>query len=412
MFVSGRVRDINESITLKLNARAMELSESGKNIYNLTAGQLPFRPMNEFVEQIKNELNFLKSFQYSPVCGFSELRKKVMSYIEKTRNIQLGALGEKFDCIISNGGKHSLANALWSLVDPGDEVIILAPYWVSYPQLIKFTRGVPIIVNSGIFENFTPNIEDIKKAINEKTKLIIVNSPNNPSGIHYSKAWMKEFGQLLKDNPQLGVISDEIYYEVSYFDPGPTYFYQYYPELLERTIIVDGISKALAATGLRIGYAIAPTEIVQAMGKLQGQTTSGANSLMQRALGQVDFDLIPNFMTPIRNHLRHNAQIVQDAFRKAGLAKSWYQSTSAFYFLVDFSNAPLMNSYRQDKDDRTDYSQIIAEDLLIEHSVAIVPGADFGAPNSARLSLVLEAGPLKEALNRLTNFMKKGPSKQ
>ncbi len=412
MHISSRVRDINESITLKLNARAMELSELGKNIYNLTAGQLPFRPMNEFVEQIKNELNFLKSFQYSPVPGFKELRKKVIAYIEKTRKIELGPLGEKFDCIISNGGKHSLANALWALVDPGDEVIILAPYWVSYPQLIKFCRGVPIVVQSGPFENFTPNIEDIKKAISEKTKLIIVNSPNNPAGIHYSKEWMKEFAQLLKDNPHLSIISDEIYFEVAYFDPGPTYFYQYYPELLERTLIIDGISKALASTGLRIGYSIGPKEIIEAMSKLQGQTTSGANSLMQRALTQVDFDLIPHFMTPIRNHLRHNAQLVQDVFRNAGLAKSWYQSTSAFYFLVDFSNAPLMNSYREDKDDRTDYSEKIAEDLLNEHAIAIVPGEDFGAPNSARISLVLEAGPLKEALLLVVNFMKKGPTRQ
>lgn len=409
MLVSSRVRDINESITLKLNARAMELSESGKNIYNLTAGQLPFRPMNEFVEQIKNELNFLKSFQYSPVAGFKDLRTKVMKYIEKTRNIDLGVLGDKFDCIISNGGKHSLANALWSLVDPGDEVIVLAPYWVSYPQLIKFCRGVPIIVNSGLFETFSPSIDEIRKAISDKTKMIIVNSPNNPAGIHYSKDWMKDFGLLLKENPQICVISDEIYFELSYFDPGPTYFYQYYPELLERTIIIDGISKALASTGLRIGFGIAPTNIADAMAKLQGQTTSGANSLIQRALAQVDFDLIPSFVTPIRGHLRHNAQIVQDYLRNAGLAKSWYQSTSAFYFLLDFSNTPLMNNYREDAHDRSDYSHQISEDLLNKHSIAVVPGADFGAPNCARISLVMESGPLKESFERIVNFMKTTP---
>lgn len=409
MFVSSRVKDINESITLKLNAMASEMADSGRSIFNLTAGQLPFRPPNEFTDFIKAEVNFLKSFQYTPVPGFKELRKKFMSYVEKSRHIDFSKSGVDFDCIISNGGKHSLANVIWSLIDPGDEVIILAPYWVSYPQLVQFCRGIPVIIQSSIFDAFTPNIEDIRRAICPKTKAIIINSPNNPSGIHYSKQWMKEFGELMLDYPDITIINDEIYYELSYFDPGPTYFYQQYPQLLKQTVIVDGISKSLASTGLRIGFCVAPQNMVQAMSKLQGQTTSGANALIQRALINCDFDMFSHYLTPIKNHLRSNAQTVQELLRKADLANCWYQTTSAFYYMMDFSSAPVIEHYRKDKDDHNDYAHQIAEDLLASEGVAIVPGTDFGIPNSARMSLVLESGPFTEAMGKLIHFMKRGP---
>jgi aspartate aminotransferase len=405
MELSSRVRGMQESVTLRLNSKAMELTEDGKQVYNLTAGQLPFRPPQDLIESIRSELDFLKSFQYSPVAGFLDLRKKIMNHIESSRGINYSSLDEEFDCVISNGAKHSISNILGALINPSDEVIIISPYWNSYPEMIKFCRGVPIEVKSSIFDVFTPPLAEIRKAISERTKVIIINSPNNPSGIHYSEEWMMEFGQILLENPHVNVISDEIYFEVVYYDPKPTYFYQKYPELLKRTVIVDGISKAFASTGLRIGYCIAPKNVCKGIENLQGQLTSSANSLIQRALINYNFSNSHQFLTPVKNHLRENSNIIRDKFKDANIMKCWYQPVSAFYFMIDFSQTPIFTKYKKDKNDKTDYSYQICDDILDQLGVVIVPGTDFGMPNSARISLVLQATTFAEAMDKIVQFL-------
>lgn len=407
MELSTRVKGMQESVTLRLNSRALELTESGKQIYNLTAGQLPFRPPQEFIESIRSELDFLKSYQYSPVAGFAELRKKILNHIETSRGINFNSLDEEFDCVISNGAKHSISNLLGAIINPGDEVVIISPYWISYPEMIKFCRGVPIIVQSSIFDVFTPPLSEIKKAISERTKAIIINSPNNPAGIHYSEEWMNEFAEILLENPHVSIISDEIYFEVIYYDPKPTYFYQKHPELLKRTIIVDGISKAFASTGLRIGYCIAPKSICKGIENLQGQLTSSANSLVQRALINYNFSSSHQFLIPVKNHLRENAIIIREKLKEANLMKCWYQPTSAFYFMIDFTQTPAYMRYRQNKGDKTDYSYQICEDILDQLGVVIVPGTDFGMPNSARISLVLQPAAFSEAMEKIVQFLVK-----
>ncbi len=402
MKLSSRVKDLNESVTLRLNAKATSLADEGKEIYNLTAGQLPFRPLPEFTNLLRSELDFLKSYQYSPVPGFADLRKKIIKNIEASRDIKLPA---DFECVIGNGAKHAIANVLGCLLELGDEVVLLAPYWVSYPEMVKFCRGTPVIVGSTSFDLFEPNIDEIEAAINPKTKAIIINSPNNPSGTHYSEKWMREFAAMIKKHPDVAIISDEIYYELAYYDPKPTYFYQYDPELLNRTVIVDGISKTLASTGLRIGWCLCPSDLAAAVSKLQGQTTSGANSLVQRALSGFDLSLIESFLEPIKRHLRDNSETLKEALRNEKLSHSWYQSTSAFYFLVDFSQAPVMEQFKKSSDDHTDYSFELCEQLLEKFGVAMVPGQAFGMNNTARLSLVMEKEPFKVACQKLTHFM-------
>ena len=408
MELSSRVKGMAESVTLKLNSKAMELSEAGVQVYNLTAGQLPFRPPQDFIDAIRLELDFLKSYQYSPVSGFHDLRKKLISHIEETRGINFSGpelAGESFDCVVSNGAKHSISNILGAIVDPGDEVIIIAPYWISYPEMIKFCRGVPVIVTSSIFDVFTPPLHEIRKAISEKTKAIIINSPNNPAGIHYSSEWMSDFADLLLEYPDVSVISDEIYFEVCYYDPKPTYFYQKRPELLKRTIIVDGISKAFASTGLRVGYCIGPKNICKGIENLQGQLTSSANSLVQRAMMNYNFSNSSQFLTPVKNHLRDNATIIREKFKDHDLMKCWYQPVSAFYFMIDFTQTPIFKKYQIDKNDRTDYSMKICEDMLSELGVVIVPGTDFGMSNSARISLVLHKEVFSEAILKIVKFL-------
>ncbi len=402
MLLSSRVKGISDSITMKLNEKALTLSDEGKVIYNLSGGQLPIKPLSEFIEKIHHQLNFLKSYQYSPVAGFPNLRKKLTKHVVDERHLPAEIFETDFDCIVSNGSKHSIYNTLGALLDPGDEVILLAPYWVSYPEMIKFWGGTPTIVRSNVFDAFVPTIEDIQKVMTPRTKAIIVNSPNNPTGIHYSESWMREFATFLQANPDLIIISDEVYSDISYFDPKPTYFYQFDHSLLSRTVIIHAISKTLASTGLRIGYAIGPSSIINAMSKIQGQTTSGPNSLIQRAL--VDFDLayLNSFLEPVKYHVRQNAATVREKFREANLGHCWYQTNSAFYFMIDFSRTPMFARFEADDD----HSYTIADELLQKEGIAVVPGSDFGLPNSARIALVIEEVPFQEALSKIVRYLK------
>lgn len=406
MELSSRVQKISESITLKLNAKATQMAADGEKVHNLTAGQLPFRPMSEFVDLIRSESDFIKSFQYSPVAGFPELRKKIIENFQETRGVNLESAveGVTFDAVVSNGGKHALTNVLGALVDHGDEVVIFSPYWVSYPEMVKFCGGESVIVDTSPFDVFIPSIDEIEKKISDKTKVIIVNSPNNPTGTHYSDEWMQKFAELMIKYPKVTIISDEIYYELFYYDPRPTYFYHHRPELLGRTVIVDGISKTLASTGLRIGYTIAPKELTDVINKLQGQTTSGANSLVQRALCQFDFRQIPVYLEPIKRHLRDNAEILGASLSDHKLSHVFYQPTSAFYYLVDFSQTPMIERFKA-QGEKEDYSIEICEELLEKHGLAMVPGVAFGCANTARMSLVLEKEPFKEAVDILVKYL-------
>jgi len=386
---------------MKLNEKSLELTEAGKVIYNLSSGQLPIKPPSTFIEKVHHELNFFKSYQYSPSAGFSALRKKLLNHFILQRKLPYEAVESGWDTIVSNGSKHSLYNAFGAVVDPDDEVVLLAPYWVSYPEMIKFWGGKPVIVKSNVFDAFVPAIEDIRKAITKKTKVIVLNSPNNPSGVHYSEGWMKEFTALLLEYPDIVIISDEVYSDICYFDPRPSYFYQYDNSLLERTIVVHAISKSLAATGLRLGWAIAPKKVVEVMAKIQGQTTSAPNSLIHRAVLNFDLSEIDNFLIPVKNHIRQNAAIVQEKFREGNLGHCWYQSTSAFYFMIDFSRTPMFARY----EGKGDFSDKIADEILEEEGITVVPGSDFGIPNTARISLVIEEIPFQEALSKIVSYL-------
>jgi aspartate aminotransferase len=400
MLISSRVKGIQDSITMKMNEKSLLLSEEGKVLYNLSGGQLPIKPSSEFIDKIHHQLNFLKSYQYSPSGGFPALRKKLLKYFTSLRKLPDELFETNSDVIISNGSKHSIYNALGALIDPGDEVILLAPYWVSYPEMIKFWGGEPIVVKSNVYDAFVPAIDDIRKSVSSSTKAIIVNSPNNPSGVHYSETWMREFASLLNEYPEIVVISDEVYSELSYFDPKPCYFYQFDHSLLKRTVVVQAISKTLAATGLRLGWVIASKEITTAMSSIQGQTTSGANSLIQRSLIDFDFSHIEDFLSPVKNHLRMNAETLREKFREANLGHCWYQSTSAFYFMIDFSRTPMFKRFEDSKD----YSFLIADELLENEGIIIVPGSDFGIPNTARISLVIEEVPFREAITKIIKY--------
>ncbi len=397
MSLSNRILNSSESITLKLNSRAEKLRKDGKKVFNLTAGQLPFKPSQKLIDAISKQLNMLSSYQYSPVPGFSELKEKFMAHTEETKNISLPR--DQYSCIVSTGAKQSVFNLLGALVNPGDEVIVMAPYWVSYPEMVKYWDGVPVAVKSSTGAAEPVDIEILEGAINDKTKAIVLNSPGNPSGIYYPKAWVENFVSMIEKYPKVQIISDDIYGLLSYYDPAPIFVYQVNEKLLERTFIVDGISKSMACTGLRIGYTIGPSHIIKGIGKIQGQSTSGANSLIQKALIEYDFSDINDYLKPIKSHLKVNSEIIREKLHKYKLDKSWYQTNSAFYFFWDFSKAPIMNKFKKSEDDTADYALEICEGLINEKGVVVVPGTDFGVPNSCRISLVLEKEIFSEAID-------------
>ncbi len=403
MNLSSRVKETQTSVTLKMNEKVQTLVQSGKHIYNMTNGQLPFKPSGEFISALTKQTNFLKSYQYSPISGFAKLREKFLVHHSELRKTNLMDSPVEMDCIISNGSKHSLYNAFGALINPGDEVILLTPYWVSYPEIIKFWGGVPVVVQSHAFDAYTPSFIEIEKKMSAKTKAIVINSPNNPAGIHYSETWMKEFGEFLKKHRDLVVVSDEVYSDICYFDPKPTYFYQYDNELLAQTVIIHGISKSYASTGLRVGYCIADSRLIKAMGRIQSQTTSGPNSLVQRALIEFDFNQLENFLDPVKEHLRECAQIVREAFRDANLPHCFYQTHSAFYYLLDFTRMPFFSDYSENEDN----SEKIVDQILLDTGVALVPGGAFGYPNSARMSMTLELSVFREAIEKLVNYLAK-----
>src|SRR5690554_2397202 len=201
MRLSSRVLNASESVTLKVNEQITKLSMSGKHVVNMTAGQLPFKPAPEFIKELERQLNFLKSYQYGPNAGFGKLREKLIDRVEKKRDINLRDGGLDTDCVIGNGSKQVIYNILGALLDPADEVVLLTPYWVSYPEMVKFWEGKTVEVRSHSFDAFTPPLDEIEKAIGPKTKVLIVNSPNNPAGIHYSDNWMKDFARVMLKHP-------------------------------------------------------------------------------------------------------------------------------------------------------------------------------------------------------------------
>lgn len=405
MKASSRVENINESITLKLNSKAVALAKSGRTIYNLTAGQLPFRPHEDLVKGIVSETKFLRSFQYSPVAGMVELREKALAHFKGSRGIDNSPESDQLSCIVSNGAKHGLTNILASLINPGDEVIVIAPYWLSYPKIIELWDGVMVTVVAERHNGFIPLVEEIEEKITSKTKAILINSPNNPTGIYYDESWMNSFADLLEKHEDIAIISDEIYYDLNYFDPKPSCFYQLRPSLLSRTIVLDGVSKNLACTGLRIGYTFAPESFVNHLVRLQGQTTSSANSLIQKGLEHLDTSHINDFLKPIKAHLRQNSGILRDKMFEYGLGDSYYQTNGAFYFVLDLSRTPYFKSLEKSEDE--DLSIEIGEIILDKTGVATVPLSDFGIKNAIRLSLVLSERDIGQALDLLLKFLTK-----
>lgn len=395
--LSNRVLTMAASATLAMSKRSQEMQAQGIDVINLSVGEPDFNTPEVIKEAgvAAIENNFT---HYPPVPGYMDLRKAICQKLKRDNGVDF----EPGQIIVSNGGKHALINVLLAMVNPGDEVIIPAPYWVSYPEMVKFVEGTPVEVRATIESDFKITPAQLEAAITPKTKLLIFNSPSNPTGMVYSKAELQALADVLKKHPHVYILSDEIY-ELITFDCTFESFAQF-PELKDRMIIMNGVSKGFAMTGWRIGYIAAPAEIASACNKVQGQMTSAASSIAQKASVAAMLQ-DPKQSEDLKNmvaRFKQRRDLVREGL-KAIPGFKVNQPTGAFYIFPDIS-ALFGKKYGKYTIKSGDD---MAEFLLDEAHVALVGGDSFGDPNSIRISYATDETKLTESIRRIKEAVAK-----
>jgi aspartate aminotransferase len=391
MRLSKRVEGLRESATLKINAIVNKLKQEGKPIYNLTAGEPDFPPPEAAKRAVIDAVNRNLS-KYTPTPGIPELREAVAAHTRRRQPSVTPAWGAQ-DVVISNGGKQAIFNSIFALVDEGDEVLYPAPFWLSYPEMVRAAGGTPVSLHTTAAEGYRLSPETLARAIHAKTRLFIINSPSNPAGTLYTRDELRELGKVLERHPGVWVLSDEIYDRIDFEKGSWCSFLEANPSLRDRTVTVNGMSKSGSMTGWRIGWSVAPAELTRAVVALQGHTTSGICSLSQfaavAALGLPEEDFEPQ-----RLQYLHRRNLALEVLRKSAKIEVCVPR-GAFYLFIDCRKA-----LRENQD-----ANGFAERLLQEAQVAVVSGADFGAPTCIRLSFAVDERTLVEACERIVAFL-------
>lgn len=391
-YLSDRINDLSVSQTLAMAAKARELKAAGVDVISLSLGEPDFDTPDFIKEAAKQAIddNWTK---YPPVDGYPELKQAIVNKFQRDNGITY----QLDEIVVSTGAKQSLYNVAQSMINPGDEVILPAPYWVSYYEIVKLSGGVPIEVPTDISTDFKMTPEQLAKAITPKTKMLWYSSPCNPSGSVYSRAELEALADVLKQHPDIFVVSDEIYEHINF--SGNFYSMAAIDEMKERTITVNGVAKAFAMTGWRIGYIGAPAWIAKACIKLQGQVTSGANSIAQRAT-MAAVEANPNVLHDMVQAFKQRRDLVIDLIREIPHF-SINVPEGAFYVFPDVSyyfgkeiNGVMINN-------ATDLSMY----LLEKAHVATVTGEAFGNPDCIRLSYATSEDQLVEAFTRIKNVL-------
>ncbi len=392
MELSSRVQRVKPSPTLAITARAAQLKAEGKNIIGFGAGEPDFDTPDHIKAAAIEAINagFTK---YTAVAGTLELRVAVAAKF--ARDNQLDYSPEQI--LVSVGGKQSFYNLVQALLNPGDEVIIPAPYWVSYPDMVLLADGSPVIVESGLEQGFKITPEQLAAAITPKTKLMVINSPSNPTGAAYSHAELAALGEVLRKHPQVIVASDDIYEHIGWSDEPFKNILTVNPDLYERAIVLNGVSKAYSMTGWRIGYAGGPLPLINAMKKIQSQSTSNPTSISQVA-AQAALEGDQSFIKQMNVEFKERHDYVVDALNQINGVEC-LRSDGAFYAFPKMEAA-----YSKLEGINNDVE--FGEFLINEAGVALVPGSAFGAPGYMRLSFATSMENLKEGLTRIHNALK------
>ena len=392
--LSDRLNRLAPSATLAMSQKSSEMKAQGIDVINMSVGEPDFNTPENIKEAAKKAIddNFSR---YSPVPGYPDLRKAIVAKLKNENGLDYTVN----EVIVGTGGKQGICNVILALVNPGDEVIIPAPYWVSYPQMAKLAGGVPVIVNAGFDQDFKMTPEQLEAAITPKTKMLILCSPSNPTGSVYSKEELAALADVLRKHPDVFVLADEIYEHINYI--GKHHSIAQEPGLKEQVIIANGVSKAYAMTGWRIGFLAGPEWIIKGCNKLQGQYTSGTCSVSQKA-AEAAYTLDQSAVEEMRQAFeRRRDLIVKLAKEVPGLEVNIPQG--AFYLF------PKCNSYfgKSNGDKTINNSTDFAMYLLEETHVATVGGDAFGDPDCFRMSYATSDENIKEAIRRIKEALSK-----
>ncbi len=389
--LSNRVNNIKPSPTLAVTNRAAELRAAGQNIIGLGAGEPDFDTPEHIKAAAISAINNGMT-KYTAVDGTPALKKAIIEKFSKDNGLSY----EPNQILVSSGGKQSFFNLSLALINEGDEVVIPAPYWVSYPDMVLVSDGVPVIVPTTQEQRFKMTAEQLKAALTDKTRLVVINSPSNPTGVAYTLEELKALADVLKAYPDVLIATDDMYEHIRFNDQPFVNILNAAPELYDRTIVLNGVSKAYSMTGWRIGYAAGPAKLIGAMKKVQSQSTSNPCSIAQeaaRAALEGDQDCVAEMVVAFKE--RHEF-VVSELNKIYGV--ECIPADGTFYAFPSFQGVI---------DARSDISNDIelAEYLLQEAGVALVPGSAFGAPGNMRLSFATSKDVLADAIDRIAKAL-------
>ncbi|MAA75331.1 MAG: aspartate aminotransferase [Salinisphaeraceae bacterium] len=389
--LSQRVQSIKPSPTLAVTARAAELRAQGQDIIGLGAGEPDFDTPEHIKNAAKKALDE-GATKYAPVPGTPGLKKAVVDKFKRDNGLDYSA----DQILVSVGGKQSFYNLFQALLDDGDEVVIAAPYWVSYPAMVQLAGGIPVVLEAGFDAEFKITPEQLEGAITPKTRCVVFNSPSNPTGKAYTKAELAALGDVLKQHPDVLVATDDMYEHILWTDEPFVNIVNACPDLFEQSIVMNGVSKAYSMTGWRIGYAGGPLPLIKAMSKIQGQSTSGATTVSQKAAEAAlngDQGCVADMVKAFKE--RHD--YVVDALNQLPGVRC-LKSDGTFYAFPDFSEAIAASG--------ADNDVAFSEMLIEKANVALVPGSAFGAEGHLRLSYATSMDNLKKAIDRIDSALR------
>jgi len=388
--ISKRLKKIKPSATIAISSKAMEMRATGINVISMSAGEPDF-DTPEFIKQAAKDAMDKGMTKYTRVDGLPELKDAIINKFRDDNELEY----QRDNILVSTGAKQTLYNLFQAILDPGDEVIIISPYWVSYPDMVLLADAKPVIVNTYQENDFSINFDEFADALNEKTKLVIINSPSNPTGITYNKDDYQAIGSILEKYPDIYVATDDMYEYIYWGDEPFVSFAQACPDLFDRTITINGVSKSYAMTGWRIGYCGGPASIVGAMKKAQSQSTSNPSSISQAATiaalnGPKDeiYGMIEQYK------IRHDY-----LFSALNEIKGFVASpgTGAFYLFPDVNTAIENKGFSGDVE--------FSEYLIETANVAVVPGSAFGSAGYIRLSYATSLNQIEDAVERISKSL-------
>ena len=388
--ISERVRKVKPSATIAISSKAMEMRSAGINVISMSAGEPDFDTPEHIKDAAKAAMDSGKT-KYTQVDGTPELKEAIINKFNDDNDLSY----QPENILVSTGAKQTLYNLFQAILGDGDEVIIISPYWVSYPDMVLLADAKPVFIDTYQENNFSLDLNAFSNAINERTKLVIINSPSNPTGITFTRSDYESIGAVLEDYPSVYVATDDMYEYIYWGDEPFVSFAQACPSLFDRTITINGVSKSYAMTGWRIGYCGGPANVIGAMKKVQSQSTSNPSSISQAATvaalnGSKDevFSMVEQYK------LRH------DYFCSAlndieGFKTS--PGTGAFYLFPDVKNVIEKKGFSDDVE--------LSEYLIETANVAVVPGSAFGSIGYIRLSYATGLEQIKEAVERITKSL-------